>query len=277
MNSTQITLLPVPDILKNEVECVRMVEQSGEEGVAINVTPGGVPGLVFQQNNGRAAIEHITTHAGRQSCVPPLFLYGPGMEPSTMQYQGGVSTTIQVVFKPHALKTLLGINASTLTDGWTDLQEFSAEDLEGRLLEAQNQQERLMVLLSFLGTRVKLEHPRDREVEESLRLIHQHLGSIHVKDLLAALHLSERQFERRFIQTVGLSPHAFIRVQRFQEAIRLIKTRQFQRLTDVAAALNFADQAHFIRDFKAFSGMTPSSLLHQEEDVHGDQAGFAYV
>jgi transcriptional regulator GlxA family with amidase domain len=44
---------------------------------------------------------------------------------------------------------------------------------------------------------------RDRLVEESLRFIHQHIGSITIKYLLEHLHLSERQFERRFTQTVG--------------------------------------------------------------------------
>jgi len=104
-----------------------------------------------------------------------------------------------------------------------------------------------------------------------------HSGSIHVKDVLAYVHLSERQFERRFTQTVGLSPHVYIRVKRFNEAIRLIKTGQFERLTDVAYALNFSDQSHFIRDIKAFSGMTPTSLSQQVDDFQNAQAGYASV
>jgi AraC-like DNA-binding protein len=91
------------------------------------------------------------------------------------------------------------------------------------------------------------------------------------------LHISERQFERRFTQTVGLSPHVYIRVKRFNEAIRLIKTGQFERLTDVAYALNFSDQSHFIRDIKAFSGMTPTSLAQKVDDFHHEQAGYASV
>jgi AraC-like DNA-binding protein len=58
---------------------------------------------------------------------------------------------------------------------------------------------------------------------------------------------------------------------------RLIKTRQFARLTDVAAVLNFSDQSHFIRDIKAFSGMTPTSLAQQVDDFHHEQAGYSYV
>jgi AraC-like DNA-binding protein len=114
-------------------------------------------------------------------------------------------------------------------------------------------------------------------VEESLRLIHTNIGSLHVKDLLEAFHISERQFERRFTQTVGLTPHVYLRVKRFNEALRLIKTRRFERLTDVASALNFSDQSHFIRDIKAFSGMTPTSLSQKVDDFYHEQTGYSFV
>ena len=277
MSSIKFTILPAPEILKHDVECLRITEYSGEEGLAIKVSPSGVPGIVFQQNNGRSALENIITHSGRTASPPPLFLYGPGTEPSVMHYKRGSPTTMQVIFKPHALKTLLGINASALTDGWADLHEFSAEDLHVQLIEARNEQERMTLLTSFLVARFKQAKTRDTLVEESLRFIHTNIGSLHVKDVLDSLNISERQFERRFTQTVGLSPHLYIRVKRFNEAIRLIKTRQFERLTDVAYALNFSDQSHFIRDIQAFSGMTPKSLSQQVDDFHHDQAGYSYV
>jgi len=277
MSSIQFTMLPVPEILKNDVECLRIAEYTGEEGLAIKVSPSGVPGMVFQQNNGRSALEKIITHSGRTACPPPFFLYGPGTEPSVMHYKRGSSTTTQVIFKPHALKALLGINASALTDGWAELHAFSAEDLDYQLLEAKNEQERLTLLTSFLVARFKQAKPRDTLVEESLRFIHTNSGSLHVKDVLEYVHLSERQFERRFTQTVGLSPQVYLRMKRFHAAIRLIKTRQFERLTDVASALNFSDQSHFIRDIKAFSGMTPKSLSQKIDDFYHDQAGYSYV
>src|ERR1700730_4586595 len=192
-----------------------------------------------------------------------------------MHYKRGSSPTTQVIFKPHALQTLLGINASLLSDGWAELHEFSAEDLNSQLLEANNEQERITLLTNFLLVRFKQAKTRDTLIEESLRFIHTNIGSIHVKYLLEYLHLSERQFERRFTQTVGISPHLYIRVKRFNEAIRLIKTRQFERLTDVAHALNFSDQSHFIRDFKAFSGMTPKSLSQKVDDLYHDQTGYS--
>jgi hypothetical protein len=67
MSSIQFTILPAPEILKNDVECLRLAQHSGEEAVAIKVAPSAVPGLVFQQNNGQSAIEQIITQSGRKS------------------------------------------------------------------------------------------------------------------------------------------------------------------------------------------------------------------
>jgi len=122
---------------------------------------------------------------------------------------------------------------------------------------------------SAMRSMLKQAKTRDRLVEESLRFIHQHIGSITIKYLLEHLHLSERQFERRFTQTVGISPQLYLRVKRFNEAARLMKTGQFETLIDVAYALNFYDQSHFIRDIKAFSGITPKSLSQKEDAFHG--------
>lgn len=268
-------VLPAPEILKKDVECFRIIEYVGEEGLAIKVSPNGVPGIVFQHNNGQPAIENIITQSGTTS-VPTLFLYGPGIVPSGMNYKKGSYATTQVILKPHALKTLLGIDASALTNGWAELSEFSAEDLNKQLMEAGDAQERVALLTNFLLAKFKQAKTRDRLVEESLRLIHKNIASIDVKCLLEHLAISERQFERRFSQTVGISPQAYIRVKRFNEAIRLIKTGQYERLTDVAYTLNFHDQSHFIRDIKAFSGITPKSISQKVENFH-DQGGFSYV
>ncbi len=52
MSSIKFTILPAPELLKNDVECFRIAEYTGEEGLAIKVSPNGVPGIVFQQSNG---------------------------------------------------------------------------------------------------------------------------------------------------------------------------------------------------------------------------------
>ena len=188
----------------------------------------------------------------------------------------GSYTVVQVILKPHALKTLFGINALTLKDQAVELNEFSTENLNDQLINAPGESEQVALLSSFLVAKFKESNARDDLVEESLRLIHKRTGAINVRTLVEHLDISERQFERRFCQTVGISPLSYIRVRRFNEAMRLMKTGKYNTLTEVAYALNFHDQSHFIRDIKMFTGITPKSLSQRVDDFYHNQAGYSY-
>src|SRR5678816_3956311 len=139
MSATKFNILPAPGILRSEVECIRVIEHRGEEEVAIKVLPNALPGIVFQHDNGHSVLENIITPS-HTSHTPTSFLYGPGTEASMMNYKKGSYASIQVIFKPHTLHTLLGLNASLLTNGFAELNEFSTEDLNLRLMEASNHQ-----------------------------------------------------------------------------------------------------------------------------------------
>jgi AraC-like DNA-binding protein len=271
----QFKIIPIPQILKNDVECIRITEYDGEQPLAINVCLNALPGIVFQHHNGRSPVENITTRFSRTVAIPTLYVYGQMTEPGVMNHKQEPFTTTQIVLKPHALQSLLGLNAFILTNNLIDLSEFSARHLNMQLLEARSDDERLRLLIAFLVKKRDQAKTRDCLIEQSLRFIHNHIGLVTVKQLLEYLSLSERQFEKRFTQAVGLSPQFYIRVKRFNEALHLMKTRPFEKLTDIAYHLNYYDQSHFIRDVKAFSGLTPKSLF-QKVDFHADQRVIAY-
>ncbi len=277
MYSIHFNILPPPVALKNDVECFSIVQYTGNEGLTIRVSPKAVPGIVFQHANGHSALESIQTDAKISHAMPTLFLYGAGIEPSIMTFRNSSYTCIQVIFKPHALNALLGINATVLSGYFAELDEFSSRNFNERLLNASNIQQQIALLSDFLMTQLSRERPRDVVIERSLRLIDCDIAGVSVKSLLDQLNLSERHFQRRFSQTVGISPQSYLRVKRFNEAIRLIKSGQYEKLTDVAYALNFYDQSHLIRDIKAFSGVTPKKLSHKEDDFYDVQTGYSFL
>jgi AraC-like DNA-binding protein len=269
-------VVPAPEPLRRDVECFRIRQHRGPEGLAINVAPTGLPGIVFQHANGQSALEAITTPV-QVARTPTLFLYGTVTEPSVMRYKAGPYTTIQVVLKPHALRSLFGLNASALANGSAELNCFAADDLNLQLIEASSVSEQLARLTRFLLARLKREHTRDELVEESLDLIRQYAAVVSPTRLRQHLSISERHFERRFSQTVGVSPQAYIRIRRMNEAIRLIKTGKYGRLTEIAHTLRFYDQSHFIRDMRALAGLTPKAIAQKKGDWYGQQLGYFYV
>ena len=277
MGLRQFYTLAPPQILRRDVECLLIYEFTGDHKVATNVFPKGNPGIVFHHQNGNPAIESIQVQSGRKVSPPTLFLYGPVVESSVMNFDVGSYTVIQVVLKPHALKAIFGLNASILKETSAELNAFSSKDIHEQLMNAQDAKAQAEILVHFLVNKLERAKTRDDLVEESLRLIHHSMGIITVRTLLEQFDISERQFERRFSQSVGISPYSYIRVKRFNEAIRLMKTRQCDTLTEIAYALNFHDQSHFIRDIKAFTGITPRSLSQRVDDFFHNQAGYSYM
>lgn len=142
-------IIPAPEALKRDVECFRIAQYSGEEALAIKVSPNGMPGIVFQHNHGASGLESIITPSAATVAIPTSFVYKAGTEPSVMNYRKGAYTTTQVILKPDALRNLLGINALALTSGLVELNEFSSEDLNARLVEARSDQELITILTSF--------------------------------------------------------------------------------------------------------------------------------
>jgi AraC-like DNA-binding protein len=272
----KVQVIPAPEHLKRDVECFRVTEHNSAEGLAIKIVPRALPGIVFQHQDGRSAVETIVTPT-HTSQTPTLFLYGAITESSVMNYKAGAYTSIQVILKPHALKSLFRLNATALANGSVELNEFCADDLNMQLMEAKNMPEQITRLTGFLSAQLRREPTRDALVEESIRLIHRCVAATSVKSLLQALSISERQFERRFSQSVGISPRSYIRITRLNEAIRLIKTERHKKLTDIAHALGYYDQSHFIRDIKTVSGMTPKDISAKEGDSYHEQLGYSYV
>jgi transcriptional regulator GlxA family with amidase domain len=78
--------------------------------------------------------------------------------------------------------------------------------------------------------------------------------------------LSSRQFERRFVQAVGIPPKLFCRIQRFQRVFSVLETGK-SAWADAAVQCGYYDQAHLIRDFREFAGKPPLALLARETDL----------
>jgi len=86
-------------------------------------------------------------------------------------------------------------------------------------------------------------------------------GLVRVDDLATTAGVSARQLERQFAVHVGLSPKRFLRTLRFQQVMATLRdpAAPASGWADVAARAGFYDQAHFINDFKHFTGETPGA------------------
>ena len=77
---------------------------------------------------------------------------------------------------------------------------------------------------------------------------------------------STRRFIELFKKHVGMTPKLFCRVRRFQRVLHQIASGKSVNWTGVALDGGYFDQAHFIHDFRAFSGINPAKYLADYKD-----------
>jgi AraC-like DNA-binding protein len=76
--------------------------------------------------------------------------------------------------------------------------------------------------------------------------------------------ITQKHLISLFKKHAGLSPKSFARIARFQKVIKEVETKRSIEWTSVAYDCGYYDQAHFIKEFKAFSGINPSAYLTQK-------------
>ncbi len=98
-------------------------------------------------------------------------------------------------------------------------------------------------------------------VESAINLIEHSGGQLMVGELARNLNVSEKSLERKFPVLVGKSTKQFIRTVRFNRVIRALARGEAAYLTEYAYNNGYYDQAHFIKEFKTFSGYTPREFV----------------
>jgi AraC-like DNA-binding protein len=79
-----------------------------------------------------------------------------------------------------------------------------------------------------------------------------------IADMIDTIGVSPRWLTQVFRAEVGLTPKRYQRIQRFQAALCRIERNKHIDWADIAFASGYFDQAHFIHDFRAFSGLSPT-------------------
>ena len=131
------------------------------------------------------------------------------------------------------------------------------DETEDRLVFAATDKERIAIIENFLLSHLKNKQA-DKLITEAIRLIYQTKGTIRIKELNRQLCISPSPFEKRFRAVVGATPKKFASIIRFNAVIDTIGNER--SLTEIGYDNGFFDQAHFIKDFKHFTGDTPESF-----------------
>jgi AraC-like DNA-binding protein len=152
---------------------------------------------------------------------------------------------------------LLNLNL-TLADLWG---ERKAAELLARVHEASTVAGKFHALEKWLIMNATCPLQHHPAVSYALREFQRDPRMLKSDRLAERLGISQRRFIQLFRDELGLAPKLFGRVQRFQQVIQAIATRDTVDWPELALAFGYFDQAHFIHEFKEFSSLTPGEYL----------------
>jgi AraC-like DNA-binding protein len=130
-------------------------------------------------------------------------------------------------------------------------------DLIERLQEAEDPAEKLRVLDLLLQERVARAAGPSKLVSEALSVLE--VPGVNVATCARSAGLSERRFSQLFREDVGVGPKLWCHIQRFQRATSNLHNGLEVRWAELALECGYYDQAHFANDFRAFSGINPTT------------------
>lgn len=172
------------------------------------------------------------------------------------------TSTIIVLFKETGATTFFKIPIHKLFEDSVSLDNLVDKqtilNIEEQLAEAKNNHHRIAILEAFLLSRLRNDRI-DQLASHAIQRIHSANGIVKIKKLVEDFHISQDVFEKRFRRAVGASPKQYASIIRMNSIIKL-KTND-QNLTDVAFSGEYFDQPHFNKEFKRFTGQTPTEFF----------------
>ncbi|NRB52460.1 MAG: helix-turn-helix domain-containing protein [Saprospiraceae bacterium] len=194
----------------------------------------------------------------------PSASYITGLATSYIEFPiGPYFHYVGIRFLPGGFPRFFGVDASTLTNRFEDLKAVVPElsdFLTGRFVEAQKDSTLKETLDQyFLERLVATPLQEDHRVLEAMKLILEQKGQVPLAELNTGL--SPRQLRRRFHFYLGDSAKTFSKVVRFQQFLQAKPSRQALKQDKLFYDVGYYDQAHFIKEFKHFYGLTPNKAL----------------
>ncbi len=195
------------------------------------------------------------------SALTSSFVVGPQLTETYLDFGKG-TLTAAVCFCAGGLQRLTGVSIGELVNKEIEASLIFGPEIaviERRLKDSRQPEIMATILVQFLLRRLskaKEIRPFDHAINEMVK----HHGNLSIEKTAALSCLSKRQFERKSIEGLGMSPKLFARLIRFSKAYMYKEGHPQTPWIKIAHEFGYHDQMHLIHDFQHFAGHTPSYI-----------------
>jgi AraC-like DNA-binding protein len=268
-NPVDYTESAPPAALASIVRCVWTLDGHARDLTeAIQpVLPDGCPELVVHLGDAFERV-HSDDVGERQ---PAVLVAGQLTSQLSLRATGRIAV-VGVRFHPDGAAALLQVPQHELAGLTVGVDEVLAP-LARSLSEVRGSTESPAVAVSAVLERLSVHAQAarvDPRVRRAIEIISRHRGRVSIDRLARHVGLTRRHLERRFRMLVGMSPKRLARIARFQHALRMLRALDAgRRGTRTAADCGYADQAHFVREFRELAGCPPEAHLLRDAELNG--------
>ncbi|WP_018343733.1 helix-turn-helix domain-containing protein [Cytophaga aurantiaca] len=245
-----------PKELSAYIRTVLTLEGTGDG--SMNELPAftnGIPALCCKTEKDANGSEQVVTAA----------LFG-GNIPADFWNVQDATTIVVYFFKPFALTSLFHVEANKLAKHPIELRSWSPHvynALHTQLVYAGTLVQKTDILDNLLLQQHLKNHETFAIIQYATDVMMTDPSNDILAEILTKLNLSERTFQRIFKKYVGVTATQYRRICQFQGSFDQLRSKQFDKMSDVAFDNGFSDQSHFIRSFKEFTDTTPNDYLNK--------------
>ncbi len=173
---------------------------------------------------------------------------------------------VGIRFRPGGAYPFFRFPISELTEAVTELDLIwgnLVSEIRDQLLAIETADEKLQRLEGFLMSQARHSLEQSKLITFAVNQLQHSPQFLAIKDLANTIGITQKHLISQFEKVVGLRPKSFARVCKFQKVVNLVEQQTEISWASVAVECGYYDQAHFIHEFQAFSGLNPSTYLTQ--------------
>jgi AraC-like DNA-binding protein len=176
----------------------------------------------------------------------------------------GAVNLISISFKPGGLSPFIPFpvaDATATAIPFSSLPGTLFSEMEARVFEETDLAKKVAIIEGILLRQLLKNAGKSNQVSEFITRLNAINEFPSIAGFLQYYTINRRKLERDFDYHVGVSPKFLQRVLRFRKAMLSFHQSANRNLTALAYDCGYFDQAHFINDFKEFTGLSPKKFF----------------
>lgn len=204
-------------------------------------------------------------NGGPMRTPPPVALYSHQKDRKSLHISSEFLALI-IFLKPGALHRLIGLPMSEFQQGYCDAELFFGTDVRlvtEQLAEAANHSLMISVAEQFLLAKCQTRYIKST-VDAIASSVLKDPTSFSLEVMAEQACLSPKQFYRKFVDRIGMTPKLFSRLSRFNQAYQYKLSHPHLAWSSIAQEYAYTDYHHLEKEFKSFLGVTPTEWIDAE-------------